>query len=77
MLVNKFIYLSYNSYNNKFKGGKIMNIIKDNAKGYFNLFINNPKRLDLFLMYRNLNRLDENITKQAVLDKQQENDLTK
>lgn len=50
--------------------------IKEISNRYFNEFINNPKRLDLFLIYRNLAKLDANIIKQAELDKQQENELT-
>ena len=46
------------------------------SKGYFNLYLNNPKRLDLFLMYRNISKLTNNIAKQAEIDKQTEADLT-
>lgn len=46
------------------------------SKGYFNLFVKNPKNLDLFLMHRNIERLSADITKQAKIDVEQNADLT-
>lgn len=46
------------------------------SKGYLNLFVKNPKHLDLFLMYANISKLSTNIEKQAELDKQQAEELT-
>ena len=50
--------------------------LKEISQGYFNQFIKNPKQLDLFLMYRYTQKLDNNIAKQAELDKQQTQDLS-
>lgn len=50
--------------------------LKEISNGYLNQFINNPKKLDLFLMHRNIEKLILNINKQAMLDKQQTEDLT-
>ena len=49
--------------------------LKEISNGIFNQFVKNPRRLDLFLLYRNVNRLNKNIEKQAELDKQQTQDL--
>lgn len=46
------------------------------SQGYFKLFINNPKRLDLFLMYSQTAKLNENILKQEELDKTQTDELS-
>lgn len=53
-----------------------MSILQEISNGYLNQFIKNPKRLDLFLMHRNLEKLNSSILKQAELDKQQESVLT-
>jgi len=49
--------------------------IKEISNGYFNEFFKNPKQLDLFLMYRYTQKLDNNIAKLAEIDKQQNQDL--
>ena len=49
--------------------------LKEISNGIFNQFIKNPRRLDLFLLYRNVNRLNTNIEIQAKLDNQQTRDL--
>ena len=53
-----------------------MSVIKEISNKYFNQFIQNPKKLDLFLMYRCTLKLDNNINKLAELDKQQTEELT-
>ena len=53
-----------------------MSIIKEISNGYFNEFIKNPKQLDLFLMYRCTQKLNNNIVKLAELDKQQSNEIS-
>ena len=50
--------------------------LHDISKEYFNLFVKNPKCLDLFLMHRNTLNLSNNIAKLAELDNQQESDLS-
>ena len=50
--------------------------LQEISNRYFKQFVNNPKRLDLFCMYRNIEKLIANIEKQAELDNQQENNLT-
>ena len=50
--------------------------LHDISKEYFNLFVKNPKNLNLFLMHRNTLNLSNNIAKLAELDNQQESDLS-
>ena len=52
-----------------------MSVIKEISNRYFNQFFNNPKRLDLFLMYRYTQKLDNDIESQAKLEKQQTEEL--
>ena len=49
--------------------------LKEISNGIFNQFVKNPRRLDLFLLYRNVNRLNENIERQEQLDNKQTQDL--
>ena len=51
-------------------------MLNEISNGYLKLFIKNPKNLDLFLMYANINKLSTNIEKQAELDRQQTEELS-
>ena len=50
--------------------------LKEISNGYFNLFVKNPKNLDLFLMHRKLQNLTQSVEKIEEAEKQQTEDLS-
>ena len=50
--------------------------LKEISQGYFNQFIKNPKQLDLFLMYKYTQKLNNNVIKLEELETQQDNELS-